>query len=127
MAHNSRPILSGQRFLVAEDETIIAMLINDVIEWCGGTVVATATSCSEVIVALGMHALDVIILDVHLRGGSSEAIVAVAQSNNVAVLVCTGSDPKTLPLAFRNLPVLNKPCQRDDLVQAMAKLIAMAD
>lgn len=127
MAVSSTPVLSGQRFLVAEDETIIAMLLEDVIEWCGGKVVATATSCSEVIVALGMHGLDAVILDVHLRDGSSEAIVAIAQSNNVAVLVCTGSDPKTLPLAFCNLPVLNKPWQRDDLVQAMAKLFAVAD
>lgn len=120
-------ILNGQRFLVAEDETIIAMLLEDVIESCGGIVMATATSCDEARVALSTYKLDAMILDARLRDGSSEDIVTVATGRNVAVLVCTGSAPQALPPAFRNLPVLSKPWQRDELVDALGKLIAVAD
>ena len=118
--------LTGQRFLVAEDEAVIALLLEDVIERCGGTVVATAESCAEVLEVLSAHAIDAIILDVHLQGGTSEEVVAVAAHKNIAVLVCTGSPPHTLSPAFRNLPVLKKPWQGDEFDRALAQLFAEA-
>lgn len=126
MGNRTTQILAGQQFLVAEDEAIIAMLLEDIIDRCGGTVVATAKSCAEVFEALGMHAINAIILDVHLQGGSSEEVVAVAADKNIAVLVCTGSAPHTLSPAFRNLPVLKKPWQGDDVDRALAQLFAEA-
>ena len=119
------PIYRGVA-ISAEDEAIIAMLLEDIIDRCGGTVVAMAKSCAEVFEALGMHAINAIILDVHLQGGSSEEVVAVAADKNIAVLVCTGSAPHTLSPAFRNLPVLKKPWQGDDVDRALAQLFAEA-
>lgn len=127
MADRTEQILDGQRFLIAEDEGTIAMLIEDVIERCGGTVVATVKPCDEAAYALITHELDAIILDVHLQGGTSENIVAMANSKNIPVLVCTGSDPKSLPPAFRNLPVLRKPWQSKDVDRALAQLFAVSD
>lgn len=127
MANCPTQILNGQRFLIAEDEAIISMLLEDVVEQSGGTVVATAKSCDEVFEVLGAHAVDAIILDVHLQGGTSEEVVAIASGKNIPVLVCTGSDPKSLPPAFRNLPVLRKPWQSKDVDRALAQLFAVID
>ena len=127
MADPTTLILSGRRFLIAEDEAIIAMLLEDVVEQSGGTVTATANSCDEVLAALGAHPIDAIILDVHLQGGTSEDVVAIANGKNIPVLVCTGSDPKSLPSAFRDLPVLRKPWQGRDVDRALVQLFAVSD
>lgn len=122
MVNHTTQTLNGQRFLIAEDEVIIAMLLEDMIKRCGGKVVATAKSCDDVLEALGMHAIDALILDVHLNGGTSEDVVAIAKLKDVLILVCTGSDPATLPPVFRNLPVLQKPWQTQDVDQALVQL-----
>lgn len=127
MAQRTEQVIDGQRFLIAEDEGLIAMLLEDVIERRGGTVVATARSCDEVFAALGVHSLDAIILDVHLQGGTSEDVVAIASEKNIPVLLCTGSDPKTLPPIFFGLPILKKPWRDADAHLALAHLLAAAD
>lgn len=119
-------ILSRQRFLIAEDEAIIAMLLEDVVERLGGNIVSTAKSCSEALAALETVTLDAIILDVHLKGGTSETVVAAAIEKGVPVLVCTGSDPQTLSPAFRNLLVLKKPWQSEDVEMALVQLFSAA-
>lgn len=124
MVNHGTPTLNGQRFLIAEDEFIIAMLLEDMVERCGGTVVATAKSCDEVFEALGMYAIDALILDVHLHGGTREDIVAIAKLKEILILVCTGSDPRTLGPAFRDLPVLQKPWQSKVVDQALVQLLA---
>lgn len=126
MVDRPKQILTGQRFLIAEDEAIIAMLLEDVVEQCGGTVLAIARSCDEVFKALGDHEFDAIILDVHLQGGTSEDVVTIARGKNVRVLVCTGSDPEALSPAFRNLPLLRKPWHSPDVDRALAQLFAAA-
>lgn len=127
MADSVTQILNGQRFLIAEDETLIAMMLEDVVEQSGGTVAATARSCDEVFEALGEHTIDAIILDVHLQGGTSEDVVTISSDKNIPVLVCTGSNPKSLSPAFRNLPVLKKPWQSQDVDRALAQLFAVSE
>lgn len=127
MASCPTPVLNKQRFLIAEDEAIIAMLLEDVVEQCGGTVLAVAKSCDEVFEALGVHEFDAIILDVHLQGGTSEDVVTIARGKNIRVLVCTGSNPEALLPAFRDLPLLRKPWQGQDIDRALAQLFAAAD
>ena len=124
MSGNSPTILNGQRFLIAEDEAIIAMLLEHVIERYGGKIAGTAKGCGEALDVLKTVDLDAIILDVHLKGGTSEDVVVAATDKNVPVLVCTGSDAQALPTAFQNLPILKKPWQREDVEIALAKLFS---
>lgn len=125
MADGDAKILHGRCFLIAEDEAIIAMLLEDVIEQRGGAVLATANACDEAMEALDAHEVDAIILDVHLKGGTSEDVVSVARAKNIPVLVCTGSEAQALSPPFRNLPVLRKPWRSEDLEQALAKLFSV--
>ena len=111
--------------MIAEDEEIIAMLLEDEIERCGGAVFATANASDRAFEALDAHEVDAIILDVHLEGGTSEGVVAIARARNIPVLVCTGSDAQALPPAFRNLPVLRKPWRIEDFEQALARLFSV--
>ena len=91
---------------------------------CSGRVVATVKSCNEVIQARGKHAIDATTLNLHLNGGTSDDVVAIANLKNVLILVCTGSDPTTLPPVFRDLTVLEKPWQSEDGDQALTQPFA---
>ena len=119
-------ILSGRRILIAEDEAITAMLLEDVIEQLGGKIIGTTKACNEALAALEASDFDAIILDVHLKGGTSEEVVAAAADKNVPVLVCTGSDAQALPPAFRNLPILKKPWLSEDVEIALVQLFNVA-
>ena len=126
MTEYSQPILNGQRFLIAEDEAITSMLLEDVIERLGGKIIGKAIACGEALAALKTADIDAIILDVHLKGGTSEDVVAAATDKNVPILVCTGSDGQALPPAFRNFPILKKPWQSEDVEVALAQLFSTA-
>lgn len=102
------------------------MLLEDVIKRLGGKIVIKAKACNEALAALETTDLDAIILDVHLKGGTSEDVVAAAGVKKVPVLVCTGSDPQALPIAFRGLPILKKPWQSEDVEDALAQLFSAA-
>lgn len=115
-------MLNGQRFLIAEDEVLIAMLLDDVVTRLGGVVAATARVCDSALAAVEAGGIDAVILDVHLHGGTSETVLAAAMARNVPVLVCTGSDTDALPSAFRNLPLLKKPWQDEEAESALEQL-----
>ena len=124
MGDNRTTVVQGQRILIAEDEAIIAMLLENVIERLGGEVIGTARTCAEVLAALETAQMDAIILDVHLKGGTSETVVIAAQKRAVPVLVCTGSDALSLPSAFLNLPILKKPWHSEDVDAALNQLFS---
>jgi CheY-like chemotaxis protein len=125
MADKNSIVLSGRRFMIAEDEIVIAMLLEDVIEQLGGQVGSIATSCDKALAAFDSGTFDAIILDVHLEGGTSEAIIAVAVEKGIPVLVSTGSDPQTLPPAFQKLPILKKPWHSHEVEIALAQIFGL--
>jgi CheY-like chemotaxis protein len=126
MVQNSPAILNEHRILIAEDEVIIAMLLEDVIKRLGGEIVSKAKTCNEVLAALDDIPVDAIILDVHLRGGTSEGVVAAAADKNIPVLVSTGSNADELGSVYRNLPILHKPWLSVDVERALVQLLRTA-
>lgn len=115
MAGGTPQALAGQRILIAEDEAIIAMFLEDVIERLGGDIVGSAKHCDEALTLLEAGSVEAILLDLHLEGGTSKSVIVAATAKHVPVLVCTGSDVQALPTAFRNLPLLKKPWQSGDV------------
>ena len=111
--------LHGMPILIAEDDAIICMMLEDVVEQLGGVVVGTAVSCADAIRILDGELVRLIILDVHLQGGTSEAVVDAAVARGVPILVSSGSDAQGLPPKFRGLPLLSKPWTVREATQAV--------
>lgn len=121
---SSEKSLDGRSVLIAEDEAMIAMLMEDVVEQLGGHVVGVVASSSDALRAIANGPISVIVLDVHLNGGTSEAILAAADSNGIPVLVSSGSDPSNLPAIFRNRPVLPKPWTMEEAHMALVAAVS---
>jgi len=108
----NRPF-SNRRVLLVEDEMLVAWLIEDMLADLGCAVIGPASSVNQ---ALAM-------IDLNLDGQMSYPVADVLAAHGVPFVISTGYDKDTLPDDYRARPVLQKPMQRSELSDALAKLL----
>lgn len=111
------------RILVVDDEPSIRLLcrINFELE---GHEVLEAHSLATAREALEAQEIDVVVLDVHLRGERSDELVAEcrAQQPPIPVVLVTGSLDPAHPDLHRADAVLPKPFELDQLLSTVRRL-----
>lgn len=120
----SRQGLEGSNVLLVEDEMFIAYDIAYSIEEAGGVVAGPVATLEMARAMLADRALriDAAILDMNLRDGSAEPLVAELHRRAVPVVVNTA---EPLPLSFQSrlpeVPVFSKPTNPDVLARALSE------
>jgi CheY-like chemotaxis protein len=114
--------LHGRRIVLVEDETLVAFLLQDVLEDQGCTVLGPANSLRE---ALDLAAVDpppdAAVMDLNLNGELSWPAVERLSRRGVPVVIVSGYvglDPQRERLASA---VLAKPVLPERLVEAVAR------
>ena len=113
--------LKGLRLLVAEDEALVAMLVEDTLRALGCPCVGPAGNVPQALALLEREAADLALLEVKLGGGERSAPVADAlaaraiRSNFVTGYGASGIDRRYDPVR-----VLQKPVDGRQLAQAIA-------
>lgn len=115
--------LAGRRFLVVEDEPIIALAIATSLEEAGAEVVASTGSHNEALKTIQSEDLDAAVLDGNLRGRRVDDIAAALTRRNIPFLFVSGYGRESLPPAFKSVAVLSKPFRQHELTEAAARLI----
>ena len=115
--------LGGCRVLIVEDETILAMLLKDMLRELGCDVVATATQPSQAIAAIQALEIDVAILDINLGGQQSYGIAAELAARNLPFVFSTGYSRSVSGKEHPDKPVLRKPFQVEDLQAALSQAL----
>ena len=110
------------RVLVIEDESLIAMLLEDLLPEMGYTVEALAATVSEALALLEQRPVDLAVVDVNLGGESSFPVADVLQQRGIPFLFTTGYGQMGLPEPYSALPVLQKPFRKKDLQAALQAL-----
>ena len=119
--------LSGKRFLVIEDEPLVALEIEGLIEEFGASVVGqTRTAEQALSVINGDTEIDGALLDGNLHGQPVDEIAAALTRRNIPFVFVTGYGRETLPRAFQNAPLLTKPFTEAQLLAAARQLVAQA-
>ena len=78
--------------LIIEDETLIAMSIEDALRGCGFTSFDIAVSTDEAVAAAARKCPDLITADVELRPGCGiTAVQSICSERSIPVLFITGS------------------------------------
>jgi len=105
------PPLAGARILVVEDETLVAMLLEDMIGDLGGTIIGSASRLSRAleIVAERANEIDLAVLDVNLGGEEAFPVADALAERGVPFAFSTGYGNAGLPPAWRGRPTLQKP------------------
>jgi CheY-like chemotaxis protein len=115
--------LAGQRFLIVEDDFLVALEIAAGLEETGAEVVASTGSAREALDRIHNEVLDAALLDANLHGSPVDEIAAALTARKVPFLFVTGYGGESLPQAFRNVAVLSKPFSPRQLIEAASRLV----
>jgi CheY-like chemotaxis protein len=116
----SRP---RRRVLVVEDDSLVAMLIEDIVTDLGHEVAGSATRLDQALDLARTASFDAAILDVNLAGQRSFPVADVLKARGIPFIFATGYDGDGLGEGYRDAVMLRKPFQADDVAKAFAKLM----
>jgi response regulator receiver protein len=111
------------RILVVEDESLIRMLLEDMLTDLGHKVVATAASVEAARKLAAAGGFDVAILDVNLEGQEIFPVAEILSERGVPFVFASGYGHSALPEQFRDRLTLQKPFQGAQLEAALKALL----
>ena len=105
--------------LIIEDESLIAMAIEDALRDCGFTSFDLAVSGDEAIVAAERHCPDLITADVELRPGCGiTAVQSICSGRPIPVLFITGR-PGEVRMRMPGHALVEKPFDAVHIMEAI--------
>ena len=116
--------LTGRRILVVEDETLIAVAIEEVLQDLGCVVVGPVGKLDAALRLAREEALDAAVLDVTIRGGHVYAVADQLLARGVPFVLASGYGDWALPEGLRDRPRLTKPFTAQALMDQVSALVA---
>ena len=116
----------NQRVLIVEDETMIAMLLEDVVAEGGYTVVGPLGRLAGALAAAASGEIDAALLDANLHGESVFPIARVLAERRIPFVFLTGYEVRNFPEEFRNERMLQKPFRSAQVLQVLQALLGHA-
>jgi len=112
--------LSGLKVLVVEDNLIIATSVEHIARSFGACDVHVAQTVRAALEVLTQGGVDLAVLDVKLRGETSEAVASACMDRNVPLILVTGYEAKDETLtAFPDAPVCVKPLTQNQFATVL--------
>lgn len=115
--------LTGRRVLVVEDESLVAMLLETILEDMGCTPVGPAGNIDDGLKMATDEHLDAALLDVNLAGHQVFPVAEALKARGVPFVFSTGYGEGGLPDEWRGQATIQKPfteaAVRDALMKAM--------
>jgi CheY-like chemotaxis protein len=112
--------LDGLRVLIAEDEMLVSMLLEEMLDELGCSVLGTAASIEAALSLIEtLPEIDAAVLDLNLAGRPIEPVAETLQARGVPILFVTGYGAGTVNDRFPAAKVLQKPFQLPALEQAL--------
>ena len=104
--------------LIIEDESLIAMAIEDALRDCGFTSFDVAVSAEEAVTSAARRCPDLITADVELRPGCGiTAVQSICSGRPIPVLFITGS-PAEVRIRMPGHAFVEKPFSADHIMDA---------
>ncbi|MBC7831604.1 MAG: response regulator [Hyphomicrobium sp.] len=120
-------VLTGKRVLVLEDEPLIAMVLVDILEEAGCTVIGPAHDADQAAKLIAESAIDVAVLDVNLGSGHTSAPIADAlRGSNTPFIFATGYGEMGLRVADRDQLRVDKPYFAPTILATVAEALKSA-
>lgn len=109
------------RVLVVEDESLVAMFLEDVLEDLGYQMVGPYSRVEAALTAAQAEDFDVAILDVNVNGQAIFPVAETIAARGIPFIFSTGYGQKSLPEEYRSRPTLDKPFLPGDVEAVLAK------
>jgi CheY-like chemotaxis protein len=114
--------LSGKRVLVVEDEAFLALEISAMLRDSGMTPIGPTACSGEALGMIETLSIDCALLDVNLRGESTEIIAAALAMRSIPFAFVTGYGRDNLPRGFHDAPLITKPFAEQKLIATVREL-----
>lgn len=116
--------LQGRRILVIEDESLVAMLLETILDDMGCTVVGPESNVDDGLIAATSEAsLDAALLDVNVAGREVFPIAEALRARGVPFVFSTGYGEAGLPEHWRGNPTIQKPFTEGAIRDALMKVM----
>lgn len=118
-------MLEGLRVLIVEDETLIAMMLEDLLEGIGCRIAGAAATVAQALdqlAALGGQ-VDVAVLDVNLGGEKVYPVADALAARGVPFMFATGYGTSGVSDRYPERTVIAKPYRLLTLSQALRSLL----
>lgn len=116
--------LTGRRILVVEDESLVAMLIETILEDLGCIPVGPAATVPEALSLVeGDTAIEAALLDVNVAGQQVFPVAEALAARGVPIVFSTGYGEAGLEERWRGRPTLQKPFTEAAVEQAIRQAL----
>jgi PAS domain S-box-containing protein len=110
----------GPRVLVVEDEALVAMMIQECLAEFGYQVIGPISTTTEAAAKAKDGQFEAAVLDINLGDGAVYPIADMLAARGVPFVFVTGYEADSVDSRFRNIPILQKPIERDMLRRIFA-------
>lgn len=117
-------VLNGRRYLIVEDEYLVASDILSTLENAGATVLGPVSDVEHALEVLANESftLDAAVLDINLQGQMVYPAANLLAKRGTPFIFVTGYDCSDMPSEFTHAPCITKPCDDATLVEALAAM-----
>jgi DNA-binding response OmpR family regulator len=112
--------LVGVKVVLVEDESAVALAIEDMIQDLGCELVGSVASLARAQQIMGSESFDVAVLDVNVRGEAVFPIAYLLVERGIPFLFSTGYGQGAIPQDLANHPAITKPFSIETLARAMS-------
>lgn len=116
--------MTARSVLIVEDESLIAMMLEDFLDSMGHRIAGTCESVPEAMARVGEGGFDVAILDVNLKGERIWPVADRLREMGIPYILATGGHIEPPPAAHAAAPVLSKPFTIDAIEPALDEAFA---
>jgi CheY-like chemotaxis protein len=109
--------------LLAEDEVLVACLLEDMLADLGCATVGPAARVDQALALIEAKQIDAAMLDINLNGSLSYPIADALIARGIPFLFSTGYDRDRVREGYRSRPTLQKPFHASELGRALAALL----
>lgn len=113
----------GLRVLLVEDETLVRLLLGELVIELGHKIVGEAYKVDEAVELAKSGNYDLAILDLNLNGRAVFPVADAVKAAGRAMVFATGYGPSELRAEDKGSVVLQKPFDRDNLAIAISTAI----
>jgi PAS domain S-box-containing protein len=107
--------LAGKRVLLVEDEMLVAMMMKDMLTDLGFSVVGPFSRIAEALPVASADDLEAAVLDINLNGELVYPVAEALVTRGVPIVFVTGYGAESIDGRFAEVPVLQKPIERQVL------------